>query len=185
MLSIVTVASSTRMPTASARPPKVMTFRVSPIAESVPIAPRIDSGIEVVTIRVERQLPRNSRIIRLVNAAAITPSRITPWIEARTKTDWSAIGLTSSASGSEGLISTSIFLMPLTMSSVEVEPFLNTLSSTERLPSTCTTLVCTALPLCTWATSCMYTMAPPTLLIGRSPRSEIFDGALFKLTVYS
>ena len=30
----------------------------------------------------------------------------------------------------------SIFLMPLTMSSVEVEPFLNTLSMTERLPST-------------------------------------------------
>ena len=49
-----------------------------PMAESAPIAPRIDSGIEVVTIRVERQLPRNSRIIRLVSAAAITPSRITP-----------------------------------------------------------------------------------------------------------
>ncbi len=52
-------------------------------------------------------------------------------------------------------MSVSIFLMPLTMSSVEVMPFLNTLISTERLPSTCTTLTCTALPLCTWATSCM------------------------------
>jgi len=69
------------------------------------------------------------------------------------------------------LMTFNIFLMPLTMSSVEVEPFLNTLISTERLPSTWTTLVCTALPLCTWATSCMYTMAPPTLLIGRSPSS--------------
>ena len=87
MLSIVTVASSTSMPTASARPPRVMMLSVSPIADSAPIAPRIDSGIEVVTIRVERQLPRNSRIIRLVSAAAITPSRITPWIEARTKID--------------------------------------------------------------------------------------------------
>ena len=79
----------------------------------------------------------------------------------------------------------SIFLMPLTMSSVEVVPFLNTLSSTERLPSTCTILVCTALPSCTWATSCMYTIAPPTLLIGRSPSSGIFDGALLRLTLYS
>ncbi len=78
MLSMVTVASSTSIPTASARPPKVMTLRVSPIADRVPIAPRMDSGMEVVTMRVERQLPRNSRIIRLVSAAAITPSRITP-----------------------------------------------------------------------------------------------------------
>ena len=78
MLSIVTVASSTSMPTASARPPRVMMLSVSPIADSAAIAPRIDSGIEVVTISVERQLPRNSRIIRLVSAAAITPSRITP-----------------------------------------------------------------------------------------------------------
>jgi hypothetical protein len=87
MLSIVTVASSTRMPTARARPPKVMMLSVSPIAERAAIAPKIDSGIEVVTIRVERQLPRNKRIIRLVSAAAITPSRITPWIDARTKID--------------------------------------------------------------------------------------------------
>ncbi len=34
------------------------------------------SGIEVAMITVERQLPRNSRIIRLVSAAAMTPSRI-------------------------------------------------------------------------------------------------------------
>ena len=87
MLSIVTVASSTSMPTASARPPKVMILSVSPIAASAPIAPKIDSGIEVVTISVERELPRNSRIIRLVSAAAITPSRTTPLIEARTKVD--------------------------------------------------------------------------------------------------
>ena len=34
MFSMVTVASSTRMPTASARPPKVMMFRVWPSADS-------------------------------------------------------------------------------------------------------------------------------------------------------
>ena len=71
MFSIVTVASSTRMPTASARPPSVMMFSVSPIAASAMIEPRIDSGIDTAMITVERQLPRNSRIIRLVSAAAI------------------------------------------------------------------------------------------------------------------
>ncbi len=81
------LASSTRMPTASASPPKVMMLSVSPIAQSVPIAPKTDKGIDVATIRVERQLPRNNRIMRLVSAAAITPSRITPWMEARTNRD--------------------------------------------------------------------------------------------------
>ena len=38
-------------------------------------------------ITVERQLPRNSRIIRLVSAAAIMPSRITPEIAAFTNSD--------------------------------------------------------------------------------------------------
>ena len=75
MFSIVTVASSTRMPTASARPPKVMMLRVSPSAHSVAIEPSTDSGIDVAMISVERKLPRNSRIIRLVSAAAMTPSR--------------------------------------------------------------------------------------------------------------
>ena len=44
MFSIVTVASSTRMPTASANPPSVMMFSVSPIADSMMIAPSTESG---------------------------------------------------------------------------------------------------------------------------------------------
>ena len=78
MFSIVTVASSTRMPTASASPPRVMTLSVSPMTESVMIEPRTESGIEIAMMSVDRQLPRNSRIIRLVSAAAMTPSRTTP-----------------------------------------------------------------------------------------------------------
>jgi hypothetical protein len=39
------------------------------------------------------------------------------------------------------------------IASVEAEPFLNTCSSTERLPSTWTMLVCGALPSRTCATS--------------------------------
>ena len=89
MFSIVTVASSTRMPTASARPPRVITLMVSPSTDSTVIEARIASGIEIVMISVERQLPRNSRIISPVSAAAITPSRITPETASLTNTDWS------------------------------------------------------------------------------------------------
>ena len=63
MFSIATVASSTRMPTASARPPRVMMLIVSPSALSTIIEARIDSGIEIAMISVLRQLPRKSRII--------------------------------------------------------------------------------------------------------------------------
>ncbi len=87
MFSIVTVASSTRMPTASASPPRVMMFSVSPISESAMIAPRMASGIEVAMMMVERQLPRNSRIMMLVSAAAIAPSVATPVMAPRTNTD--------------------------------------------------------------------------------------------------
>ena len=65
---------------------------VSPSADRQAIEARIDSGIEIVMISVLRQLPRNSRIIRPVRAAAIAASRITPEIAARTKIDWSLSG---------------------------------------------------------------------------------------------
>ena len=66
IFSMVTVASSTRMPTASARPPRVMMFKVWPVAHSPLSADSTASGIETAMMTVERQLPRNSRIIRLV-----------------------------------------------------------------------------------------------------------------------
>src|SRR5438552_17896156 len=62
MFSISTVASSTRMPTARASPPRVIRFMVWPRALRMMIEHRIDNGIEVATTRVERQLPRKSRI---------------------------------------------------------------------------------------------------------------------------
>ena len=87
MFSMVTVASSTRMPTDSARPPRVMMLMVSPSAERQATEARIDSGMEIVMIRVLRQLPRNSRISSPVRPAAMMPSRMTPPIAARTNTD--------------------------------------------------------------------------------------------------
>ena len=87
MFSIVTVASSTRMPTASASPPSVMMLSVSPIADSMMMAPSTESGIEIAMMTVERQLPRNSRIITLVSSAAITPSWATPAMAPLTNSD--------------------------------------------------------------------------------------------------
>ena len=48
---------------------------------------KIERGMETAMISVLRQFPRNSRIIKPVRQAAITASRITPLIEARTKID--------------------------------------------------------------------------------------------------
>ena len=52
MFSMVTVASSTRMPTASASPPSVMMFMVLPSIDRQMIEHRIASGIEIVIIIV-------------------------------------------------------------------------------------------------------------------------------------
>jgi hypothetical protein len=106
-------------------------------------------------ITVERQLPRKSRIMRLVSAAAITPSNATPLIAARTNSDWSFTGDTLRLAGSVGFISSSFFLTPSTISSVEVAPFFRIDISTERAPLTCTMFVCGALPSRTLATSRM------------------------------
>jgi hypothetical protein len=43
--------------------------------------------MEMAMISVLRQLPRNNRIKRPVRLAAMTPSRITPLMAARTKID--------------------------------------------------------------------------------------------------
>ena len=87
MFSTSTVASSTRMPTASASPPSVMTLIVSPIALSMMMEVRIARGIEVAMIRVLRQLPRKVRIMNAVRHAAISVSMTTPLIAPRTKID--------------------------------------------------------------------------------------------------
>ena len=57
VFSISTVASSTRMPTASAMPPRVMTLMVWPSRFRMTMEVRIESGIEMQTISVLRQLP--------------------------------------------------------------------------------------------------------------------------------
>jgi hypothetical protein len=87
VFSISTVASSTRMPTARARPPRVMRLMVSPRALRTMMDVRMDSGIDTAMMRVLRQLPRKSRIMAPVRQAAMMASQMTPLTAARTKTD--------------------------------------------------------------------------------------------------
>ena len=75
------------MPTASARPPNVITLMVWPIKFRMISEVKMDSGIEMQTITVLRQLPRNSRIINPVSTAAVTASFTTPLMDARTNSD--------------------------------------------------------------------------------------------------
>jgi hypothetical protein len=87
VFSSSTVASSTSMPTASARPPKDMMLMVWCSMDRTAIANKTASGIEVQTINVLRQLPRKIRIIKAVNTVAVTASCTTSFMEARTITD--------------------------------------------------------------------------------------------------
>ena len=87
MFSMVTVASSTKIPTAKAKPPKVMRLRVSPRAAKPIRAPNIDKGIEMAMMTVERQLPRKRNTKKLVNAAAMAASIATALMAALTKMD--------------------------------------------------------------------------------------------------
>ena len=50
---------------------------------------RIESGIDTTMMSVLCQLPRKSRIMTAVRHAAISASRSTPSIAARTNSDWS------------------------------------------------------------------------------------------------
>ncbi len=121
-------------------------FSVWPVTARMATAESTASGIEAAMITVERQLPRNSRIIRLVRAAASAPSRTTPETDAFTNSDWSFSGTMLTSAGSRAWIRGRAALTPSTTAMVEVPPFLRMVIRTERLPSTCTTLVWGAAP---------------------------------------
>src|SRR2546427_542983 len=73
--STSTVASSTRMPTASAIPPSVMRLIVCPNQLSTMIETRSESGMEVITTTVERQVARAAhRPVALLDGKIVEPS---------------------------------------------------------------------------------------------------------------
>ncbi len=83
---------------------------------------RIDNGMEMVMIRVLRQLPRNSSTISAVRQAAVSASVTTPFTAARTNTDWSPVASILAPDGSSSRTLGRRSLMVLTMLSVEAEP---------------------------------------------------------------
>ena len=131
----------------------------------------LPAGSKFVMISVERQLPRNSRIIVPVKSAAMIASRTTPDTAALTKMDWSAIGFTVSDDGNPAWMMGRFFLTRLTTSRVEACPTFNTFISTPRAPSRRTILVSGGWPSRTLATSPMRITAPFAILIGASFRS--------------
>jgi hypothetical protein len=144
MFSIATVASSTRMPTASASPPSVMMLIVWPSADSAISEVSTASGIEIAMISVARQLPRNSRIIIAVSAAAISASRATPRIADFTNTDWSDSAVMCSALGRPAAMCGSIAFTCWMIVSVDALPDFSIVSSAPRWPFARTMLVCGA-----------------------------------------
>ena len=100
--------------------------------------------------------------------AAITPSRTTPDTAALTNTDWSPSSRIPNEGGRVSFSRGRIDFTPETMDRVEAVPDLSTVMSTERRPSTRTTLVWGGEPSRTWATSPTRMTAPFTVLTGRS-----------------
>ena len=185
MFSTSTVASSTRMPTARARPPSVIVLIVSPRAERQMIEVKIERGIDMATTSVFRHEPRKRRIIAAVRQAAMTASRITPWRAARTKTDWSKRGSTCRALVRPARMRGSAFFTLLMMSRVEALPFFRTVRRAPRVPSVRTMEVCGAKPSRTCATSWTRMVAPFTTLTGSCPNSDTRSGLLFIRNWYS
>ena len=153
MFSIITVASSTRMPTASARPPSVMTLMSCPMADSAMTDDRMDSGIDAATISVERQLPTKTSTAMPASRAAITISCTTSSIEARTKFDASFSGVIVMPGGSVPSSSGSFARTPATTASVDASPVLRICSRIACWPFTMTMFCWGGPPWCTWATS--------------------------------
>ena len=139
---MVTVASSTKIPTASARPPSVMRLIVSPSALNAAMEQSTASGMDSAMMNVLRHEPRNSRIIAAVNAAAMMPSFKTPLMAARTNSDWSANSLTCKSDVTEAMTCGNEALTPRTTSSVEAFPAFMMVSNAPRTPSWRTAFCC-------------------------------------------
>ena len=123
------------MPTASAKPPRVIRLIVSPSALRTASELNTDSGIDSAMMTVLRQEPMKTRIINAVRAAAIAASFTTPLIAARTKMDWSANSLTTSSGGVPASTRGKAAFTRAITSSVEAEPLRSMVSNVPRTPS--------------------------------------------------
>ena len=119
MFSTSTVDSSTRMPMASARPPRVIRLIVCPVSHSAIRAPHKANGMFRTTTMTLRQSRKNSSTIRPVSPAPMSPSVTTVHIDLVTVGDWSNSKLTEMSSGRTACMLGRAFLTLLTTDRVE------------------------------------------------------------------
>ncbi len=104
------MASSTTRPTATARPPRVMMFRLIPVICMTTSAVRIESGMLMAATIVDRMLNRNRKIVRIANSAPSPPSRTRPSVNSLMKSARSDTIVTLSVSAWRSSISRSFSL---------------------------------------------------------------------------
>ena len=119
MFSTSTVASSTRMPTARARPPSVIRLTVWSVSQSATTAPQRANGMFSTTTTMLRQSRRKTRTIRPVSRAPKAPSVARLAIAFETVGDWSNSKLTLMSSGRTACIAGSARRTSLTTERVE------------------------------------------------------------------
>jgi hypothetical protein len=125
MFSISTVASSTRTPTARARPPSDMMLIVCPAAHSQTTGESSANGIVVITMRELRQSLKNRSTIPPSEAPS-APSVMRLRIAFTTNLDWSNSRRMSTSSGATPFIRGRAFLTRLMTSSVEASALAGT-----------------------------------------------------------
>ena len=99
VFSIVTTASSTRMPMASAKPPSDMMLSVFPVSHKATRAKVKEQGMLTSTTTTLRTSARNNKIIKPVSPAPIAASVATLQMAARTVGDSSNSYFTVTSSG--------------------------------------------------------------------------------------
>jgi hypothetical protein len=141
MFSTTTVASSTSMPMARLRPPRVMMFRVWPVSLRPMRPTRMARGMLVQTMSMLRQEPRNSRIISDTSREDTRASFATSWMAARTKWLWSKSKLSTMPLGAAAWMEGSTSFAASTTASVDASAFLRMARYVARFPLARTMLV--------------------------------------------
>ncbi len=89
MFSTITMASSMTMPMQAANPPSVMRLKLMLNSYMNTMAMRQANGITTAATSVVRHDFRNTSSTPIDSARPIRIASTTPWIESRTRMDWS------------------------------------------------------------------------------------------------
>ncbi len=155
MVSSMTIALSTTIPTPSAKPPKLKTLSDKPNNFIKMIATKVAKGMARTIMIVCRKEPKNSKTAIAASTVPINPELVTLAIELRMKTDSSKVGSNCISSGiNPDCRSCSMrFFTPSTTSIVLASGCLVILTFTAGFPLRKTNTRCSSLPSMTSAKS--------------------------------